>query len=318
RVPALFYDLVEVRAGPALKVAPQLEVFVPLVLRVVAVAAADVLHPGGHVHRAVGTGQGVAELDEAVVVVVGDGGKGGVQLGHRLGRDIVVADVGAQPLHLERMGQTDAGHFVVAQLVHILPAIIDVAEVAVAVPPADVVQQAQHIRLVRVEAGAPGRDLFGAAGRGAAVVVPAAMGLAHLVVAGFGAGQDALSFLAGGIHSVSFFQFVFIHSGQFVYRQSALAGGKIKLGRFVPGPQGAGIYGSLSGAAGWTGSYSTPASARAAWMRRKAASSAQRMVCRWTPPVMRDSRLAGEPSAWRTKASASYRLATFRLARISP
>ena len=62
-----------------------------------------------------------------------------------------------------------------------------------------------------------GGDLFGAAGGGPAVVVPAAVDGADLVIAGLGVEQDALGFFAGWVHGrFSFPAFLYIRANLFI------------------------------------------------------------------------------------------------------
>lgn len=66
----LAHDVVDVTPGKRLRMRLDGEVDVPLVLRIIAIAATDILHPLDDVHYAVSSGQRVAKLNQAVVFVV--------------------------------------------------------------------------------------------------------------------------------------------------------------------------------------------------------------------------------------------------------
>ena len=149
------------------------EVDVPLVLRIIAVAAADVLHPLNDVHDTVGPGQRVAELDESVVLVVGHAVQSVGNDFRFFGRRVTPAYIVGQRLVIEGMTQADPRHLVVPQREHVAVAVYDMAEVPLAVPPPDVVEQPQHIGLVCVQPAGAG-DGLGAVGCYAAVVAPGA------------------------------------------------------------------------------------------------------------------------------------------------
>ena len=126
------------------------KVDIPFVLRIIPVAALDISHPLLDIHDAGRIRQRVAELDEPVVVVVDHGGELPLNKGRFFGCGVPVADIAGKGLVVERVAHADAGHFVIAQLHHIGVAVRHMAEVPLAVAAANVVQQAQHERLVRV------------------------------------------------------------------------------------------------------------------------------------------------------------------------
>ena len=169
----LAHDVVDVPPGKCFEMRLDGEVDVPLLLWVVAVAAADVLHPLDDVHDTVGPGQGVAELDETVVLVVNHAVQSVGNDFRFFGRRVTPAYIVGQRLVIEGMTQADPGHLVVPQREHVAVAVHDMAEVPLAVPPPDVVEQPQHIGFVSIQPAGAG-DVLGTVGCYAAVVAPEA------------------------------------------------------------------------------------------------------------------------------------------------
>ena len=113
--------------------------------------------------------QTVTQLNQAVVFVVDHCCKEVFNERRFFGAGVSIADVILQRLVVEGVAQADPSHLVVPQREHIAAAVHDVAEMPLTVPAPDVVEEAQHIGLVRVQSAGGGDGLgrgLRAAGRG--------------------------------------------------------------------------------------------------------------------------------------------------------
>ena len=143
--------------------------------------AVAVFHIGHTLDDAGGTvrhGDAVAELDQAVILVVVKGLQKRDQAPFVLRRNIMSADIGIHILFRKGMGQADPGRFLIAEAHEIVVAVDGMGEVRDALPPPDVVEHTQDAGLFRIDVMAAQFQAFGnglcAAGCGQGVILPGA------------------------------------------------------------------------------------------------------------------------------------------------